>query len=225
MRRDHKVPFKREETVAAVAQKCRSKSSKANHGYFNITEFVEQVLANDQDYGPVKLLFDVKEGEPPAYVTYSPCKILHIDADIWHLAKQGEPEARYIVAHEIGHIMLHDGSAQAFSNDPELRIKFAGLSEYSAEAQADWFADHFLSPLSIVSSLSEDDLVKLCGIPSDLAKRQLDKIRPKPRLLIMSDGDLCPQCCNFSIVSCGSKLRCNKIGCGFLSDRYAFEVQ
>jgi hypothetical protein len=217
VRPDHKVDFKTEETIAARALRRRSRTGRENVGYFNIAVFVEQDLSQDPQLGPVEVVFDIRPGQPLAYVTHTPRKMLHIEREVWDLAGQGEPEARYILAHEIGHLDLHDNTAQAFSDNPDLRIKFAE-NEYSAEWQADRYADHFLLPTHIVlASCDEDDLVRL-GVTRDLVRRRLLAVRPKPKLKIMMSGDFC---------SCGGtyrgaeKLVCD--ACGHTTKRFSFE--
>ena len=57
-----------------------------------------------------------------ACITFSPLT-LHIIKRIWDDAGAGQTYARFIVAHEIGHIVLHDELAVAFSNDKEAILR------------------------------------------------------------------------------------------------------
>jgi hypothetical protein len=216
VRRDHKVPFRREETIAAEALKWRRNLAGDARGYFNVVSYFSNVLATDPRLGPIALKFDINDADPPAYVTYTKQRTLHIAEEIWDFANKGDPASRYIVAHEFGHLILHDNTAQAFSDDPELRIKFAGLPEYSAENQADWFADYFLVSPTLAQSLSEDDLMSACWVTRDLAKRQIRKHTPRPPLTRATD--FCPNCGDFSLVDFGLERKCTACKKRFLNN-------
>src|SRR6202011_6058679 len=93
--------------------------------------------------------FDRASGDgDPAYVTYSPL-ILHVDRKVWQRAKERDGYARFIIAHEVGHILLHNDYEHKFSHDPSVQINFA-QDEYSSEWQANKFAAYFLLPDRIV---------------------------------------------------------------------------
>src|ERR1700686_950198 len=63
---------------------------------------------------PFKIEFvDMAEGGKPAFVKFRPL-VLHVDRETWELAGQGEEKSRHILAHEIGHLLLHDHFAKAF---------------------------------------------------------------------------------------------------------------
>ena len=124
-RSDHKVRFRREELLADTALLWRREAGNENLSYFNIIEFLEKVLLR-KIKRPFKIkFFDASEGEKPAYVTFDRQTTLHVDSEVWRLAELGEPDARFIIAHEIGHLLLHDHDAKAFSNSPDDQIKYA----------------------------------------------------------------------------------------------------
>ena len=75
--------------------------------------------------------------------------------------------ARFILAHEIGHIVMHSHYRQAFSYDEKNGIKFVQPEE-RAETQAHWFATHFLVPNRLIcSGMSEFDICNEFGFPSE----------------------------------------------------------
>jgi hypothetical protein len=187
MRRDYKVEFRREELIADEAWARRVRAGNESSGYFNVAEFIEIGLPLDPKIGPIRIVHDTTASDPPAFVTYQPRRILHIDREIWELMRQGEPEARYIGGHEAGHLVLHDHRAQAFSGDPELQIKFAS-NEYSAEWQADRFADHLLLPKKLVVAVNDENELMAFGVTRDLVRRRLRDTRPKPRLTVRING-------------------------------------
>jgi Zn-dependent peptidase ImmA (M78 family) len=148
MGHDHKVTYTREESIAGIAANWRRRHGSAHKHTFNISEFVETTLRTHLKQKSLKIEFydrDFKQDDP-AYVVFDPVQplvTLYVDRKIWNDAKSGKAYARFVVAHEVGHIVLHDHSAQAFSSDPSLQIRFAE-KEHSAEWQANKFAQYFL---------------------------------------------------------------------------------
>jgi IrrE N-terminal-like domain len=146
MRRDHYVGYRSEEEIASIALTWGKAGDISNHGYFDIIDFVQNVLSKQfTKKGALTIrLFDGAPQDDLAYVTFNPLT-LHVDSEVWHFAKLGDPTSRHMIAHEIGHALLHDHYARPFSNDPSQNIRFA-QQEHSAEWQANTFAGHFLLP-------------------------------------------------------------------------------
>jgi hypothetical protein len=214
MRHDYHVRFVREDEIARIASEWRRVGGINNVGYFNIVDFIENILS--RKLSPKKGALSIKishlpDNLYPAYVTFEPTT-LHVDSDVWNLAKLGEPEARYILAHEIGHIVLHDHNAKPFSNDPSLIISFAQL-EHSAEWQANTFARYFLVPDHIIRAFDDlDRLIVSCGVPRALAEERISMIQNTDRKHRMFEGDVCPKCGNFTLVRNGTCLKCETCG-------------
>jgi hypothetical protein len=188
---DYYVDFLSEDRIAASALEWRKAARNENYARFNIVRFVEDVLSK-QTRRPFKIeFFDAAEGEKPGYVTFNP-RILHIDRETWRLADFGDPEARLIVAHEVGHLILHDHHAKAFSSDPALRIKF-GEPEHSAEWQATAFAYHLLLPSHIVSSFkgSARELAASSDVSEQLAADRQNWVRETTRFVRLREAEIC----------------------------------
>jgi IrrE N-terminal-like domain len=221
MLRDHKVPFRREESLAESALACRRFASNENLARFNVVDFVERVLPSilaTRKKGPLKIsFFDAAEGDIPAFVTFNPLT-LHVDREVWELAKLGDPHARFIIAHELGHILLHYHYAQAFSNDPSNQIKFV-QNEERAEWQADTFASYFLiTPRVLDAFPSSQDLARSCEVPQFLADERFEAaIEAKRRSARCArakgyTGDACGECGNFTLLCNGTRLKCDTCG-------------
>jgi hypothetical protein len=218
--RDHKVPFRREESLAACALACRRFAGNENLARFNVIDFVEHILPlilARMKKGPLKVKFDVREGDPPAYVTFNPLT-LHIDQEVWDLANLGEPDAKFIVAHEVGHILLHDHYAQAFSNNPDEQIKFV-QDEERAEWQADTFASYFLITPRVIDAFSSSrDLARSCEAPQFLADERFEAAMEAKRRSARCarakgyTGDACGECGNFTLLCNGTRLTCDTCG-------------
>jgi Zn-dependent peptidase ImmA (M78 family) len=150
-------------------------------------------------------------------VTFNPCT-LHVDREIWELAELGEPEARFIIAHEVGHLVLHDHNAKAFSNDPNYQIKFAE-NEHSAEWQANIFAYYFLLPTHIVIAFGNiQELTASCGVNKRLAEERYEAVmwanlrHAKYVPATGYQGDACGNCGNFTLICNGTDLKCDTCG-------------
>jgi hypothetical protein len=208
---DYKVDYRREETIRDAAAACLAAHAKGSSGAFDITEFVETSL---KDYCREKRKCELricpldltKKYDEPANVSFRPNSIaLHVDRAVWADAKAGGEHSRFIVAHEIGHIVFHDHTAKAFSNDASLRIRFAER-EYSAEWQADTFAEYFLVPDAAVRKFPDEVLLAImCNVSIPLARKRLNTYFIALGLVVDTP---CGQCGNFSVIRQGTGLRC-----------------
>lgn len=218
---DYKVAFRSEETLAAAAFACRRFAGHETMAHFNVVDFVEQVLPQilaRKKKGPLKFkFFDMREGEKPASVTYNPLT-LHVDREVWALAGLGDPMARFIVAHEIGHILLHDHHAQGFSNDPSQRIKFVQQEE-RAEWQADTFASYFLITRCVLDAFWRPQAIAMaCGVPTFLAEGRFEAAEEEKRRSARCarargyTGDVCTNCGNFTLTANGTASKCDTCG-------------
>jgi IrrE N-terminal-like domain len=208
--RDYKVPFKSEESIAKIALEWRRAAGSINSAYFNIVDFIETVLVKHlrRRDGLKIRFFEAGPEDDPAFVTYKSLT-LHIDSELWKLAKLGEPGARYIVAHEIGHVILHDYHAKAFSTDASQNLKFV-QNENSAEWQAHRFADHLLLPNELVKAFTEvTSMAQSCSVPQELASERFSKVHAVKRMLRGYSGEACPTCNNFTLFRVGLFQRCD----------------
>jgi hypothetical protein len=205
---DYFVSFLSEGTIGQIATERRAAMGHRNSPSFNITDCVERMKSDWRKKGKFCVkFFDAAVDQKPAYVTFNP-PTMHIDREVWKLAKLGEPEARFIVAHELGHLFLHDHHAKAFSELPSERIKYAE-NENSAEWQADTFAEHFLLPDHLVEAFYDArDLAASCNVSESLARKRLEAIVDRDRRRKRSD--ICSKCGNFTLNSNG---RCTSESC------------
>lgn len=217
MRNDHFVETISEDRIKTIAEAWRKEARLSrSHGKFDIVAFVTNVLSKKfRKKGPLKIEFFERKSskDPLAFVTYNPLT-LHITKAIWKLAQQGHGRSRFIVAHEIGHVLLHDHTAQAFLGNPELQNKFA-LRENSAEWQADTFAAYFLLPDDVVRQFSSvDEIVELCDVNEELALERLNAVceARNRKTRSSNSGDACTECGNFTLVHKGVFVECDMCG-------------
>lgn len=211
IRRDHKVAFCREETIEQLALILRQETAIQHLHFFNIVEFVIGPLRKylEKKGRLLKIeFFDKAADDDPAYVAFDSVTTLHVDNEVWELADIGEPKNRFIIAHEIGHLLLHNHFAKAFSNSAEDRIKFAE-KEYSAEWQANTFASYFLLPTHIVTAFDNvEDLSRSCGVTRQDATDRAAAVHVTRSPTAIYNGEACFKCGNFTLVRLGTNLRC-----------------
>lgn len=81
---------------------------------------------------------------------------------IYESAVAGDPFARHVMAHELGHLVMHDsGMSYASAFAGEILRK-----EENSEWQADVFADYLLAPIKVIKATqTAAQLSSVCGIP------------------------------------------------------------
>lgn len=212
-RNDYKVGRKTTIEVAHKARLLREVTNFDNFFEINSRKMVEMFMRRDViGKGLLQLIEfnapnpEIYPNEPLAFVRYDPLR-LSCDAEIWEEARLGEPRATYILAHELGHIVLHDSHAQSFNNNPDLHIKFAD-EQFSAEWQANTFADHLILPDYIIRRCkSIQDVIDSCNVEREFARRRWAAAR-----LHRYIGETCPQCANFTLVRNGTVVKCDTCG-------------
>lgn len=192
LRRDHKVPFATDASIALIADRIRLAAGMDRTTLLDVVRLLNKLrgvaLPNKGSLRVIPLL----EGEPVPYVTYSPL-LLHIhDETITH-AKLGDEESRFVIAHEIGHIVLHDHYAQPFSYDPLLQATFV-QNEESAEWQANRFAYHLLVPNRLIHHFDFDQATigRCCGVSEKVARELVSEALAKHKRTF--SGETCPKC-------------------------------
>jgi IrrE N-terminal-like domain len=213
MARDHHVRIKDSQDIAKIAMSWWEVATR--NGYnFNICKFVTDVLAKRlRGKGTLKIKFYRIDDLPErACVTFNPLT-LHIVDTIWSDGNLGKPYARFIIAHEIGHMVLHDEFAVAFSDEKAAQLSYV-QDEESGEWQANTFADHFLVPDNVAYKLKERDVIAgLCVVDDSVAERRLRDLASVKKVLAPSyEGEMCGMCGNFTLVRNGCSIRCDTCG-------------
>ncbi|MDN3273474.1 ImmA/IrrE family metallo-endopeptidase [Frankia sp. RB7] len=213
MARDYRVRILSREDIAKIAMAWWSLARSGRHS-FNICRFVLDTLPN-RIKAKGKLVvdfYDQAPGDSPAYVTFGPLT-LHVDRRIWNAADRGEPYARYIIAHEIGHLVLHDQHAVAFSEEEAALLNYV-QNEESAEWQAHVFAALFLVPDHVALRLNDADLIAgLCVVSDRLAADCLSEAKNAKSIVPPRyEGEICWACGNLTLIPSGADLKCDTCG-------------
>lgn len=142
-----------------------------------------------------------------AVVSYHPLKI-EFDRAVWTKALLfKDPDANYIAAHELGHLILHNRYAQLYSGIKKAWIPFV---EDSAEWQANKFADYFLVlDGDIYHYISPAVIAQYCQVPTNVAERRFLEIAK------MAECS-CPECFGTKVYRLNSDHYCWGCGNSFL---------
>jgi hypothetical protein len=229
---NHKVSFKSEETIAAIAARCWTISQQTRPFTFNVMAFLKNVLIGQsidavvttrgRQKGKLSVEFFDREfvQEDPAYVEFDPAKrdnyvTLYVDRKIWALAESGDSYACWVLAHEIGHVLLHDHYANAFSSDKGTQVVFAGSTkEDFAEWQAINFTGHLLLPTHVVQKFDEPAILAAASnAPDQLVRERLAAVRSIKKVLDRNyEGEMCGECGNFTLIRSGNWTKCDTCG-------------
>jgi hypothetical protein len=222
---DYKVPspFRSEAFIAEIAMKCWHIGTIPGSDLVNLNVILEELKAHGVESivqipgvkrkGRLHIEIIEDIGRDPASVEFSPKLTLYVKKGVWSRFQKGYSEDCVIIAHEIGHIMLHSNEAKQFSRDPSLQIQFAD-NEDSAEGQANAFADHLLIPTHVAQRIQDvSRLAFACNVPEALAfDRILALGQAKKLLRVITNCEPCPVCGDFAVANNGGTRRCNSCG-------------
>jgi hypothetical protein len=221
---DHKVPYRSEAFLASAAMTCRRIGAAPGSNRVNLQTILEELQAHGVESiftipgmkrkGRLKIeIIDDNPKEFLAYVRFKPTLAMFIQRTIWTRFREGHTEEQVIVAHEIGHIMLHDDEAKQFSRDESLQINFAD-EEYSAEWQANRFADHLLVPTHLAQQYNDATRIAfLCNVRDYFAHERLSNVRLIKKVLDPAlSGEPCSRCGDFAVVENAAGQSCKSCG-------------
>lgn len=230
---NYKVPFKTEETIAAIAARCWGAVSARQRPFtFDIVGFIKNVLVakgidtvvatSGRKKGKLTIKFFEREfpQDDPAYVEFARDQqvdyvTLNVDREVWRLAEIGDSNACEVLAHETGHTLLHNHYGNAFSLDLNGQKLFEGTSkEDFAEWQAITFAGHLLIPNQVARKYSDPQILSaVANAPERLARERLAAIANEKKILRpFYEGEMCGGCGDFKLVREGRGLRCDNCG-------------
>lgn len=217
-----KTTYRSYSTIEKAAADCRELAALANSMSFSVVDFISGPLKQRfRGRLCIDVLADDGPLDGPAEVAISRNKsniTLRVKNYIWTAASVGDAEARRILAHEIGHIWLHQDERFRFSEVAKDEHNFIPNEEL-VEWQAHTFADNFLMPVSSISSFQNlSDLIDYCEmfhpVPDDVVQRQFLIASDKRRSYFkpMYDGRICPKCGGERVQSLLSYQKCDDCG-------------
>lgn len=198
---DFKVERRREASeIESVALYWRQLDESEKHAKFDALRFLystvprfiegKQLIVTETD--------DLKV-DSPAYVQHRKLdentirSRLYIESEVISHANMGSPEAIYIIAHECGHIILHNHNCLRLSIDPDTKLRAFDREEL-AEWQAHRFARALVAPISIAKFFTNPDHLSEClNISLDNAARRIEDIS-ELRLISRKQFRSCGKC-------------------------------
>ena len=140
---------------------------------FPVMEFLELAMPQiDEEFMLVPVEDDELKGR--AAETIPTEHVIRVKQSVYDAACQGSYWARTVMAHELGHYMLHGEETVAYAHAaPGERIP----DEINAERQADIFAAELLAPVHLVDETSDYLVSKHFGITLGMARSQMNQLR------------------------------------------------
>ena len=106
--------------------------------------------------------------------TFPDQKLILLREDVYLGAAKGNGRDRFTVAHEIGHLLLHQKDTISLPRlTPHKKIKRYENPEW----QADAFAGELLMPAHLINGMSISEVQKQCGVSAKAAQYQLNSLK------------------------------------------------
>ncbi|MBR6096834.1 MAG: ImmA/IrrE family metallo-endopeptidase [Oscillospiraceae bacterium] len=147
----------------------RKKFGLEREKYFEIVLFLELILPR---LDPLFVLDPVEDSEliGRAAETIPEQHLIRVKQSIYDAACSGNYWARFVLAHELAHYILHGNKNVAYAYlDPNEKIP----RTMNPERQADVFASELLVPVNLITESDEYLVSKHFGVPRSTARIQM----------------------------------------------------
>lgn len=180
--------FGSELEIAELAHNFRVKLGIANDSYIKIIDILEFEICKFIPEFRLIVKRDI-ELDTTAATTIDPPRI-YVRETVYDAACDGDHDSRSILAHELGHLLMHvdiDGAMQKNYLGYSDQIKGMNLTE-SSEDQADVFARNFLVPVYIAFRKRShiDELSSSTGTSRKLARTAVTISKRQEMLVLRS---------------------------------------
>ncbi len=140
---------------------------------FPVVEFLELVMPQiDEEFTLVLVEDDELMGRAAETIPVE--HMIRVKQSVYDAACQGSYWARTVMAHELGHYVLHGEDTVAYAHEaPGERVP----DDINAERQADIFAAELLAPVHLVDETSDYLVSKHFGITRGMARSQMNQVR------------------------------------------------
>lgn len=167
-------PTSRKE-IRFIARRVRRLVGFDTEHFFPVVDFLERAMPR-----LVKgFVYDVVEDEflPGKYAQAIPEEnLVEIRQSTYEAAVDGDPRARFTIAHEVGHLLLADevpdGHASYARRDRNIPLRPFEDPEW----QANEFAAELLAPCRLVAGMNAQGIKDDFGVSLEVARIQLGKI-------------------------------------------------
>lgn len=164
-----RVKARSKKEIRGLSDAFRKKFAKVDlYQEIDLLEVIEVILPRLSNF---KFEFEIHSdgvmGATEAAMSPDTMK-MYIREDVYNQLHQGNGRARFTIAHEIGHFILHDGVALARSNDGKHK------TYEDSEWQANFFAAELLAPCIACKEMgSVEMLVNNFGISYECAEYRM----------------------------------------------------
>lgn len=176
------VKERTETQICNLAREIRRKYGKGQE-YFNILRFIEVDLPEIIDNFSFVILDEedmrMKGVEALTEVTDKEV-VMYVPDDLYTKAKYGVGRARYTLAHEVAHVLMHSEEAAVLARlgaKVEPTRRYAENRRKDPEWQANEFAAELLLPRKLAIGIGKRDLVERFGVSESVAVIQKRKVR------------------------------------------------
>ncbi len=179
---DYPVKFLLDSEIEGVADETRRRLFRSDLP-------ARKMLDGLRRFGGLSIVAQPDEqlGSYEAYVSFNPKRIF-CKQSIYENAARGDAEPCGVIAHELGHYVLHPAKELRF-----LAANGNGIASFihpneSAERQAWIYADAFQMPSwSVLQAETSVDLANLCNVSLDRAEKRWEQVRARPVIQFMQN--------------------------------------
>lgn len=164
-----RVPPRSRAGILATASKLRRCFVPDNVLFFDVVRVLENVIPIA--YPEFELIVMPNEDLPNELaLTFPDKKQIIVREDVYKAAVLGDGRARFTMAHELGHIVLHSGIQNVYARSKE----GSELRSYEdSEWQANVFSGEILAPAHAVKDMRVCEIMQECGVSYTVANIQL----------------------------------------------------
>lgn len=164
---DHIVTPRSMKDIRTIVNVIKKRCGLYDYLQFPVIFFWEQIIPKIfQDYRFLYVEDDELNGVE-AYTDHN-LKLVKVKISVYLNALNGSSKDLFTIAHEIGHLFLHDGEAMIFARTDE---RFPAYK--SAEWQANYFAAEMLMGSHLIVDMSINEITNACNVCEKSAKIQL----------------------------------------------------
>jgi Zn-dependent peptidase ImmA (M78 family) len=182
----YEVPARSWAEIDDITESMRRKFGVLSNPYFDIVKLIETGMSDKLRMFDIEYLLIAEM--PDKYAEVTTCgKVLRIRQDTYVNACAGRGQARFTLAHELGHLILHCGKTGVYALASGQKVP--GYSD--SEAQANFFAATLLMPSKFFSKQdSVQSVMHRHGVSASAARNRLSYLSSKGKLKWKEQGGL-----------------------------------
>jgi hypothetical protein len=157
--------------IRNLTLKLRGILGLQNHCYFPVVDFLERGMPKIFPEFNYEYVEKTKMGRVEG-LTIPETNTIQIREDVYVAATKNEGRARFTIAHEIAHYIIHKDQPPCFARVNEVLPVYV-----DPEWQANVFAAELLMPFHLVVEKTADEIVEKCKVSREAAEYRLSKIK------------------------------------------------